>query len=399
MNYSLDCHRDWRIKMPYEITFKDLPAGCAISSGRKGENVTVATREFTSSEDGDLFINRLEGFPSDIIRMLPPESKIKSSVVDHMLVIIRQDKTATVYVNEIVFLAEVVNKGRDMEAGQPVYTDDIADVRKLSFKDRDLQDIIIPPDAGVLFLFSEGWRKGFYYDLKPFAGGNPEPRDYDLEMLCGQFYAYLGFQHLFKISEDEWNRLIAQQWFPFISLKNRTIQEIVNYARNNWEIDELTDRIANELAEMIPALLSKWEKNKLFESHFALFKQAAERFLEKDYISATAILYPRIEGLMRTYHMASNQSLKPTQKNLVTSVVDAKATERHGNSLLLPNNFRRYLEEVYFASFDPNDPKILSRHTVSHGVAPAENFSLKGAIIGLLILDQLSFYIGSQEES
>lgn len=38
-------------------------------------------------------------------------------------------------------------------------------------------------------------------------------------------------------------------------------------------------------------------------------------------------------------------------------------------------------------------------NTVSHGVAPAELFSLKGAIIGLLILDQLSFYVGSQEGS
>jgi hypothetical protein len=385
--------------MPYEITFKDLPAGCAISSAKDGENIVIAVREFTSSEDGDLFISRLEGFPSEIIRMLPPESGIRSSMVDNMLVIMRQDKTATVYVNEIFFLAEVLNKGRDMEAGQPVYTDDIADVRKLSFKDFNLKDITIPPDAGVLFLFSQGWRKGFYFDLKPFASEHPEPRDYDLEMLCGQFYAYLSFQHLFKISEDEWNRLIAQQWFPFISLKNGTIQEIVNYARNNWNIDELTERIANELAEMIPSILNKWEKNKLFESHFALFKQATERFLEKDYISATAILYPRIEGLMRSYHMASNQSIKPTQKNLVASVVDAKATERHGYSLLLPNNFRRYLEKVYFANFDPDDPKILSRHTVSHGVAPAENFSLKGAIIGLLILDQLSFYIGSQEGS
>jgi hypothetical protein len=385
--------------MPYEITFENLPAGYAVSSGREGEQVPLAIREFTSSEDGDLFINRLEGIPSEIIRMLPSKSRIKSSIVDHMLVIIRQDKTATVYVNEIFFLAEIINKGRDVEAGQPIYADDIADIRKLSFKDKNLKDIIIPPDAGILFLFSEGWRKGLYYDFKPLVGKNPELRDYDLEMLCGQFSAYLGFQHLFKVSEDEWNTLIAQQWFPFISLKKRTIEEIVNYARNKWDIDALTEKIANEVAGMIPALLNKWEKNKLFELHFALFKQAAERFLEKDYISATAILYPRIEGLMRTYHLASNKTAKPTQKNLVASVVQAKAPERHDHSLLLPNNFRRYLEEVYFANFDPNDPKVLSRHTVSHGVAPAENFSLKGSIIGLLILDQLSFYIGSQEES
>jgi hypothetical protein len=76
--------------------------------------------------------------------------------------------------------------------------------------------------------------------------------------------------------------------------------------------------------------------------------------------------------------------------------VDARASEMHNYSLLLPNNFRRYLEDVYFAHFDPNNPDVLSRHSVAHGVAPADDYSLKGASVGLLILDQLSFYLGSQ---
>lgn len=380
--------------MPYEITFIDLPAGYIVAPVQEGGQVLIAIREFSSSEDGDVFIGRLEGIPSQIINMLPAEAGIKNSLVDHMLAIIRRDKTATVYVNELTIFTDVLIKGRDIKAGDLVYKDDIADIRNVRFA-----DVEIPVDAGILFLFSDGWRKGLFFDFKPLSGESPEPREYDLQMLLGQYYTYLDFQQLFKITDDQWNAILAQKWFPFISLKRKTISEIINYAANGWDIDKLTDEIAVEVNKMIPSFLGKWERNRLFAPHLPLFKQATERFLEKDYISATAILYPRIEGLMRTHHLSTNQADRATQGNLVSSLLQARATERHASSMLLPANFRRYLDEVYFANFDPANPDVLSRHSVSHGVAPAEFFSLKGAVIGLLLLDQLSFYIRSQDQS
>jgi len=68
--------------MPFEITLKEWGIGYTASSGRKGENVSVIVREFTSSEDGDLFIGLLEGIPSGIIATLPKESQVKPSTVD-----------------------------------------------------------------------------------------------------------------------------------------------------------------------------------------------------------------------------------------------------------------------------------------------------------------------------
>jgi hypothetical protein len=377
--------------MPFEITLNDLPAGYAASAGKKGEKVSVITREFTSSEDGDIFISRLEGYPSQIINSIPSGSGVKSSTVDHLLAIIRRDKTATVYVNELSIVVKATIKGRDIEAGLFIYSDDIADIQKLEF-----HGITIPDDVGIIVLLSKGWRKGLYYDLKPLVPPDFSPRDYDLEMLCGQYYAYLSFQHLFKLTDAEWDALIAQKWFPFISLKHRTIQEIINYAKAGWNVDGLTEKIGEELTELLPAMLKKWERNNLFQSHLPIFKQAVERYLAGDYISTTSNLYPRIEGLMRTYLSSLSQNIRPSSKNLVASVVDAGSKQRHSFSLLLPNNFRRYLEDVYFANFDPNNPDVLSRHSVAHGVAPVDDYSLKGATIGLLILDQLSFYLGSQ---
>jgi hypothetical protein len=380
--------------MSYEIKFDDLPGGYSLTSARKGNNVTVALREFTSSEDGNLFIGRLEGFPSQVIGMLPPTLGIRPSMVDHLLAIIRRDKTATVYLNEIPIIAEFLIKGRDLEPGQAVFADDIADIRRVTFK-----DIEVPNDAGVVFLFSQSWRKGFFYDFAPLAGEEPKLRNYDLGALFAQYYSYLSFQNIFQINEDEWNRIIAQGWFPFISLTRSTIKEIISYARNEWEIDDLAERIAVEVKELIPSFLVKWEKNNLFAQHFEVLKQATERFLANDYISANSIIYPRIEGIMRTHHLMTSQEVKPTQSNLVSAVVRSRAEERHAHSMLLPNNFLRYMREVYFANFDTKSPNILSRHSIAHGVVSAETLSLKGAVIGLLILDQLSLFLGGKGNS
>ena len=87
-----------------------------------------------------------------------------------------------------------------------------------------------------------------------------------------------------------------------------------------------------------------------------------------------------------------NNSVKPNSHNLVTSITEHSEAAGNVYSLFLPKNFRRFLAEVYFAGFDPRNPVGLSRNTVSHGVAPIEDFTLKGSLIGLLILDQLYFY-------
>lgn len=64
-------------------------------------------------------------------------------------------------------------------------------------------------------------------------------------------------------------------------------------------------------------------------------------------------------------------------------------------SLLLPDRFKEFLETVYFAPFDPTNVTDVSRHSVSHGVAPEEKLDLKSATIALLVIEQLLFLCGS----
>jgi len=178
------------------------------------------------------------------------------------------------------------------------------------------------------------------------------------------------------------------QWFPFIMLRASTIRSMVEFAHNQHGIDSLTTSISQEVAAQLQTRLTAWETSCFFKPHLLLFRQAVERHLADDYISAVSILYPRIEGLMREYH-GSVSAKSPNQNSLAESVTSSPATPEQHLNLYLPKHFERFLKDVYFPSFDPHDPRVVSRHTVAHGVAPSDQFTLKSSLIGLLIVDQI----------
>jgi len=373
--------------MPVDVKLNFLPAGYLIKATPAGEDCSLIVQEFSSSEDGDLFISRLEGLPTILISLIPVPNRIPCSMIDNFLAVIRRDLTATVYVNELPIKLGVRAK-RAIQAGQAVLEDDIADIETFEFI-----GVEIPLDAGIVVIFSQGWRKGLYYDLGPFHGQVATPRDYDLGRMLAQQYAYLGFQHLFKITDDEWDRLLSEQWFPFISLRQSTLKYMIDTIRCGFNLHDLTERVAKEFGPTLSDKLDVWRTNLFFQPHMKIFETAVKQHLARDYVSSTSVLFNRLEGLMRTYHLTLNNPIKPNSHTLVKSVTESVVAERHTFSLFLPKNFQRYLKEVYFAGFDPRDPKDLSRNTVSHGVAPIETFTLKSSLIGLLILDQLFYYM------
>ena len=376
--------------MPFEIKFDIPPAGYSLTAARGGDKVKVSVIEFTSSEDGDLFISRLEGLPSQIIAMLPSDAKIKESQIDTLLAIIRRDNTATVYINELNIIARS-RLNRSVDKGDLIFEDDIIDIDEIQFN-----GIKIPEDAGFAFIFSKGWRKAFYYDFKPISFSQ-EKRNYNIGKVLAHYYNYLLFQELFKIKDIEWEELFQQQWFPFVSLKKSTIKDILNYLRSGWDIDDLLEKITMETNNLLRSMLERWEKHSLFNDHFTLLERAVERYRSEDFISCTAIVYPRIEGIIRAIHEKIKKDEKATQKNLVKSLDRVGTSGKEKYSRLLPKKFTEYIEKVYFANFSPGEPSPISRNTVSHGVASANDFTIKAATIGLLIIDQIYYYIPNDE--
>jgi hypothetical protein len=323
--------------------------------------------------------------PTDLLNRLPPARKVRASQVDHLLAIIRPDQTATVYVNELTFSALIRANCRRIEAFQPVSKDDIADILEL-----DPVGVVFPGDAGVVFVFSQGWRKGLFYDLSPLTAGAAGRRTTDLRALLGQFYTHLLFQERFSILDTEWDRLLATSWFPFIALSCATIDKLLCHLRAGWNLDELTSGIAQEVRGKLPSLLEAWRGHPAFTPHMAILDRAAERFQAGDFVSCTGLLFPRIEGILRSNHAAAGVTTSPSQGNLCASAV--RANTGRERCLLLPHMFERYLRGVYFADFRPADPDNgVSRHSVGHGVASPALFSEKAATIGLLVAHQLFF--------
>lgn len=374
--------------MKFDIQLDKLSAGYCMASCKPGEYLWIVQKEFISSEDGDLLISRLEGFPSILLNKIMEQHKtiITQSSIDNMLAILRQDKTATIYINAPMKALMQVKK--PVDAGQGVYRNDIADVRKLVF-----QDIEISDGVGVMVLFSVGWRKGLFYDLVSLSDKNLK-RDYDLSQLLGGYYAYLLFQERFKISNTEWESLLRNGWFPFITLNNDLINSIINHNREGWNIDDLLPKIQEDVLKRLPDGLKSWANIKAFEPHMEFISKAAEHYQKNDTISCISVLFPRIEGIMREFQSIRGQPEKANQKDLASTVLSPDVNPKdHQFSPLLPLRFHQYLTKVYFANFDPTrKDNALSRHTVGHGVATKDNFNLKGSTLGFLILDQLSYY-------
>ena len=371
--------------MPQEIVFENLPAGYAESAARPGEKVKVRLTDFVSTEDGDELVTKLEGLPQQILSMLSLPSPALPSTVHSLLAIIRMDKTATVYLNEVQTIGQMRVKG-GVKKGELVTVNRVLDVGRMKF-----QDVIVPPEAGIVYVFSVGWRKGFFYDLAPLHAEH-DARSYDIEEAVGSFFAYLLFQERFKIDDSTWNVFFDQKWFPFVHLDNDIIREMIAHAKQGWLIDDLLPKIVENVKRLLREDPIDRKAIPAFVDHADILHTAVERYLADDHVSATSVVYPRIEGTLRSFLRAAGATAAPTAKTLSKVAVEHHETSRISNSLLLPAKFRQYLDDVYFAHFAPGSSPDVGRHSVAHGEARGTDFTVKATTVAFLLLYQLSLF-------
>lgn len=368
--------------MSYEVQFENVPAGICLTAGREGESIQVQYSGNATSEDGEQLILYL-GFATnclDLVRRCGQH--FAPSQIDNMLAIIRKDRTATIYVNELQQIFSC-RAGRPIKAGELIAEDDVVDIIESRF-----DGIEIPIDSGYLIVCSFGWRKGVLFDFGP-VGAACEPRNYDVWQAFGSVAARLQFQKRFAISNEDWSTLFSDLWFPFAGLSQTTIDKILSHLRAGWSTSELLPEIHSDILKKIDGFFDSWRKKAEFQDHIPFLETAIERFKANDFVSCVSILFTRIEGILRKYHLLSKSYGERNQHTLASIMVPPEANPY---SLLLPHRFAEYLKATYFASFDEAAGKLdLSRNSVGHGVAKSEDFNLKSAIVGLLICNQLFF--------
>jgi hypothetical protein len=369
--------------MPKEIVLDHLPAGYAKHGGRPNEEIDVVFREFCSTEDGQHFISRLEGTATAILEKISGHAGVAAATTSSLLAIIRADRSATVYWNEFHPIVQVRAKGKTNK-GDLVFLDHIMDIEGVV-----LPEGLVPADAGICYVFSFGWRKGLFFDYGPLLHGeNRRARDYDLGLTLGYCYARVLFQHIFSISDEVWNEMFGQHWFPFSYLSTDLVKAMIGRAAEKLPIDDQLSEISAEVSKVLPSRLEDWKSDPIVSDHVEVLRRAYERFVADDHISASSILYPRIEGVMRTFGAVGHPGAGATQANL--SKLASGSGVIRDESLLLPAKFEKYLREVYFASFKPGTiVDAASRNTVSHGVAAVARLDRKAATIGFLILMQI----------
>jgi hypothetical protein len=312
----------------------------------------------------------------------------RESKIQNCLIVISPSYLAKVYIN-FPTVATIVSKriSKDgIKKGEAVSTEDIGDLRRIQFP-----GITIPPDCGIIYIFSVGWRKGFYFDLVPLNPQVQEQRG-DLSTMLASFHSYLLVPEVFRIYPAIKGKMYERGWFPFIRLLGWRLTELSTVLMNNFPEEEVETKIMDSFdKDAIQTMFGFWVTKEPFHSRQVLIGKGIEEYLQGDYISAIHILYPQIEGLLQ--HLTfKGQQVGSTQqlREALTSTAKEKCTEA---SLYLPDEFNDYLKAVFFPKIDLAGNVKLTRHTLAHGVADENGFKRARAFQAILILDQIYYYI------
>ncbi len=380
--------------MRYSFKLDSPIVGFAAKAAGKGASVPVMVASppagLLSSEDGAELLVLLESISHVILHRSP--QPLSESQIDRFFVIMDRAGNVDVYVNEPQLLEETRVR-QAAQKDQHITRDMIVDIVALHPEGLTIED-----DKGFIVMLSSGWHRSLLFDVRPLQ---PQPtiEQRNFPQILGAMHAYLMFQSRFTLTEDEWTKLIALGWFPFAGLPDSLVCEIIAHLRNGWSVDDLLPKIAGYLRDHLGRIRESFGSMKRFERHATLLLEALDLFEAGKYAGATHILFARAEGLMREhYKVASGGDPVPLKARKVLALVDQMTSASHEFSLLMPSRFREYLDAAVFGFEDFSDPEAvcgLTRHSIMHGLAPAQLFNEKSAVIGILIVLQLSYLVTS----
>ena len=375
--------------MVYEIEDFGLPVGLAGAPTPKGEYCPVIPLGFITPMNYPKFY--------DILDSLSLPGDFAPGAIDTMLGVIRKDGSASIYVNEVGYMLGI-RVNNSLKRGQIVRGRDIGDVKSLTL------DIEIPDDCGFFFVFHVGWVRCLFYDYYPILPdemlkqtGMPRERDYDLPRTLGNCFRSVFFRQRLSHSKSDWDVMFENGWFPFFGLSPRHLNLLKDFWSTELEIDEIVENIAEDLKKRLPELLETWKNYESFaDFHSEDIGHAVEYFFKGDHKGCGYILYPKIEGIMRSDYLMSQYRedvLEEKIKNPRSGRLREFATTVSDTTgLLLPDKFKEYLEKVVFGWAEIEDREAKpGRQSVAHGFA--RNWSKETSVIALLTFEHLMRFI------
>jgi len=366
---------------------------------KSGETVKVLTRAFLTSDDPEFY-----RYSEQISNVFLNKNQIQIDGVYQFLVVIHQDLSADLHVNDFSVLIEIKAK-RDIKAGEIVTQGDIADIRKVKFQDIEIEDT-----DKVVYCFKVGWRFGLFFDLTPRSqpAGTTRPIVVEkldiekMELSIGELRRYLTFYHVYKVleSDAQFSEMVKDGWFPFVEILAGEYKKLSEVYQNKFDFENRIKNIVDSFGkERIEKITKKWWKNQIFTDKKSLIEAGINAYLQDNqdgYVNCIKNLWTEIEGILRKlYHSETGKGDGVKSSDLISHIVE-KAKNKSGSdySLLLASPFLKYLQDVVFANFNVETGKVdMSRNASSHGVADPKQYTKDRALQLILVLDQIYFYI------
>jgi len=362
--------------------------GFSLQNAERGQVIPVMVTARLTSEHPDFRV-----FAEQLWTMFAGRLPIYSSMVYNYFATLHADESADLYLNA-PFAGEMMSKC-SIGAGEMVKRRDVADVRRVAFPDVEISDT-----DNVVCCFKVAWSFGLYFDFSVVDPSHDKRVIDDIWLALGSLYRSLLFAETYRAieSEEEFQLLLADGWFPFIELLGREFEELSRIYKSGFHVQERVGKLLDGFGKQrIEEISGKWWRDPLFESKKAILRAGLDAFLSGDaagYILCIKTLLPEVHGIMTLSHFQETGAGNARSPRLIEHVA-TRGEARTGakNSLFFPEHFARYLREVVFPRFDLQAGGVgLSRHTSSHGVAKPEDYTRARALQAILILDQIYFY-------
>ena len=149
----------------------------------------------------------------------------------------------------------------------------------------------------------------------------------------------------------------------------------------------------------INGITSRWWSNSHFLAKRPILEAGVNAYLQatpEGYVNCIKNLATEVEGLLRAIYGANIPKGKRVTPFALADAIVSEMTKHSGSgeSLLMSVPFLTYLRDVIFKPFDvTTGAVVLSRHSATHGVADAAEYTRERALQLILVLDQVFFSV------
>lgn len=362
--------------------------GVTASTGGPRETVSVWTRMALTSND-PLFY-RVVGSLSDAIAGFA-EASGKHARIDRastVLLVIKPDDSAELWIDSAAMITHnFIRRPVPIPAGTVLFEKDVADILAVEFPHVQIND-----DDKVLCLLREGWRFALYFDLD-------RKQKLDLaatQTILGSLVRQLRYADLYAALANEplFGQLVASGWFPFLELMRGEFQSLSDTVEAGLPLEQAEATLLAKFDdERIDRMHARWMERPGFADRALILESAVKSFKARDPVATIKTILTEVEGIMAdAYHRETGEHTSRIEKLLAFVVEYANGKLGAKDTLLFPTDFARYLKDYTYAGFTRGQANTISRNSVGHGAASAEQYTMTRALQALLTVDQLAFY-------